>query len=170
MTEVCAFKNAAKLLLVMSIIQRSLLDAAVGSETNIKNVEEQQSCINVANAMAFARLEIQQKTLSELEQRVQQKTSELQSKRLQFQETVDRYDSIVRNVDQILIDIYSKMKPELAALQLANLDDDSAAGLLLKLKPKSAGAILGEMDAFHAALLAKKIAEFSSVRPGAKKP
>ncbi len=170
MTENCALRHAAKLLLAMLSISGSTLVVAVGAESNNKTSDDQQSCINVANAIASARLEIQQKLLSDLEQRVQLKTSELQSKRAQFQETIDHYESIVRNVDDILINIYSKMKPESAALQLANLDDDSAAGLLLKLKPKSAGAILSEMDAYHAALLAKKISDFSSVHLGAKKP
>lgn len=131
--------------------------------------DNQQYCANIANVTAAARLAAQQKQLGELNQQLQKRLTELEAKRAELQELVDRYDDFIKKSDEALVNVYSKMKPEAAATQLTNLDEDSAAALLLRLKPKNSSAILSEMDSFHAALLAKKIAIFSSMKPGAKK-
>lgn len=142
---------------------------AVAGQVEVQNHETQQYCGNIANVIAVARVELQQKRLSELEQQLQQRLAELQTRRSQFQELLDRYDALIKKTDETLITVYSKMKPESAAIQIANLDDELAASLLLQLKPKNSSAILSEMDAFHAALLAKKIVGFSSLKRGPQK-
>jgi flagellar motility protein MotE (MotC chaperone) len=144
--------------------------SAIAGQAEVKGHENQQYCGNIANAIVVARAEMQQKRLVELEQQLQQRLTEFQSRRSQFQELLDRYDALIKKTDDTLINVYSKMKPESAATQLANLDDESAASLLLQLKPKNSSAILSEMDAFHAALLAKKIVVFSSLKHGPQKP
>ncbi|MFY9627820.1 MAG: MotE family protein [Methylocystis sp.] len=129
----------------------------------------QQNCVNVANVATAARMAFQEKKLSELEQRLEHKLTEIQTRRQELKELLDRYDAFTNKADDTVIDIYSKMKPESAASQLANLDDESAAAILIKLRPKSSSAILNEMDTFHASLLTKKIVLFSSLKHGDKK-
>jgi len=99
----------------------------------------------------------QEKKLSELEQRLEHKLTEIQTRRQELKELLDRYDAFTNKADDTVIDIYSKMKPESAASQLANLDDESAAAILIKLRPKSSSAILNEMDTFHASLLTRRL-------------
>jgi flagellar motility protein MotE (MotC chaperone) len=57
------------------------------------------------------------------------------------------------------------MQPERAAAQLSAMDDQMAAGILGKLKPSAAGAILDEMEAERAG----KLASFISGANGAEK-
>ena len=53
-----------------------------------------------------------------------------------------------------LVDIYKKMRPDAAALQISELDEMTAAAILLKLSPRTASTILNEMDPKLAARLA----------------
>jgi flagellar motility protein MotE (MotC chaperone) len=57
-----------------------------------------------------------------------------------------------------LVDIYAKMDPEAAALQLTQLDTGTATSVIRQLSPRGAGAILNVMEAKQAAKLAKAIA------------
>ena len=56
-----------------------------------------------------------------------------------------------------MVDIYSRMRPEAAAAQLAALDESTAAAVLIKLNSRTASAILGEMDIPRAVSLAQLI-------------
>ncbi len=158
--------TAATFLVLVLCALLGELRCAVATQVEAKSSESQQYCGNIANVIAVARAEAQQQRLSELEQQLQQRLAEIQTKSSQFRELLDRYDALIKRTDETLISVFSKMKPESAAIQLANLDDDSAASVLLQLKPKNSSAILSEMDAFHAALLAKKIVGFSSLKHG----
>ena len=132
--------------------------------------ETQQYCANVAAAAGAARMAYQESRLAELDQQLQKRLGELESKRAELQELLDRYDAFVRKTDETLVGVYARMKPDAAAAQLANLDEDSAAALLMQLKPKNSSAILNEMDAARGAQLTKKIAALSSMKRAGKKP
>ncbi|WP_281800366.1 hypothetical protein [Methylocystis echinoides] len=60
------------------------------------------------------------------------------------------------------------MKPDAAAAQLAELDEDIAAALVLQFKSKTSSAILSEMDAARAAALAKRISDLRKSSAGRK--
>lgn len=132
--------------------------------------ETQQYCANVAAAAGAARLAYQELRLAEIDQQLQKRLAELESKRAELQDLLDRYDAFVRKTDETLVGVYARMKPDAAAAQLANLDEDSAAALLMQLKPKNSSAILNEMDAVRGAQLTKKIAAVSSMKRAGKKP
>jgi flagellar motility protein MotE (MotC chaperone) len=132
--------------------------------------ETQQYCANVAAAAGAARMAYQEKQLAELDRQLQKRLADLESKRAELQDLLDRYDAFVRKADEALVSVYARMKPDAAAAQLANLDEDSAAALLMQLKPKNSSAILNEMDAVRGAQLTKKIAAVSSMKRAGKKP
>jgi flagellar motility protein MotE (MotC chaperone) len=123
----------------------------------------QQYCSNVAATAGAARIVRQEKQLQEIEQQVAKRVAELDAKRVDLQALIDKYDALVRKADETIVGVYTRMKPDAAAAQIANLDEEQAAALMLQLKPKSASAILGEMDAARAALVAKKMSSLSSI-------
>ena len=49
--------------------------------------------------------------------------------------------------------IYSRMRPDAAALQLVAMDEETAAAVMLRLEPKAASIILNEMEPGKAARL-----------------
>ena len=57
-----------------------------------------------------------------------------------------------------LVQIYSRMKPDLAAAQLAAMDEMTSAAIISKLSPKASSLILAEMEAAKAARLSSVIA------------
>jgi len=131
--------------------------------------EMQQYCSNVAAAAEAVLIAQQRKQLAELEQQVQRRVQELETKRGELQEVVDKYEAFFRRTDETLISVYTRMKPDAAAAQIAKLDEDVAASLIVQLKPKNSSAIMGEMEPTHAALLSKKIAALAATKRNGKK-
>jgi flagellar motility protein MotE (MotC chaperone) len=132
--------------------------------------DTQQYCANVAAAAGTARNARQEKRLVEIEQQIGQRLAELETKRTELQELLDRQDAFARKADESLTAIYTRMRPDAAAAQLSNMDEESAAALLFRLQPKNASAILNEIEAPRAAALTKKISSMSSLARAGKKP
>lgn len=124
----------------------------------------QRYCANIVATSAAAALTARERQLRELEQEIKQRLGELEAKRVEIQQAMDRYESVIRKAGDALVNVYSLMKPDAAAAQIASLDDDAGAGLLLRLKPKSSSAILSEMETSRAAALTKRLAELSAAR------
>jgi flagellar motility protein MotE (MotC chaperone) len=123
-----------------------------------QNQDVRQYCSNIAVAAESARLARQQKELTELEQKLEKRLAEFEAKRAQLQGLVDRREAFDRKTDEALVGLYSRMKPDSAAAQLAQLEEDAAAALLVRLKAKISSAILNEMDAARGAAIARRIA------------
>ena len=66
--------------------------------------------------------------------------------------------------------IYTKMRADAAALQLANMPDEGAAAILTKLNARNASAILSEMEAARAAQLARMMTEMGKTGAGKTEP
>ena len=79
---------------------------------------------------------------------------ELEVKRAEYQQWLKQRDAMLRGATDNLLAIYSRMKPEAASAQLAAINEFTAAGVLMKLNPRVASAILNEMPADRAAQLA----------------
>lgn len=128
----------------------------------------QQYCSNVAASVEAARQERRQKQLADLEQQLASRVAALEAKQRELRMLLDRLESFERKSNDALVGLYSAMKPETAAAQIAQLDDDVAAALMLQLKTKASSAILGEMEAARGAAVAKKIAQLRSSNEGNK--
>jgi flagellar motility protein MotE (MotC chaperone) len=120
-------------------------------------------CENIADPALDARFLHQKTELAHLEDELAKKTTLLEAKRTEFQEWLKRRDDFIAKAEGNLVKLYSKIKPDAAALQLAALDEEAAAALLLKLSAKSSSAILDQMDTAKAARLV-------SVMIGAARP
>lgn len=148
----------------------ALAAPCVGGEAAAPSAHDiQQYCANVAASAEALRLERRRKQLSELETQMASRLSTLDAKQQELRALLDRLEAFERKTSDALVGLYSRMKPEAAAAQLAQIDDDVAAALMLQLKTKISSAILGEMEASRGAALAKKIADMRNVTDG-KKP
>lgn len=112
-----------------------------------------QYCRNTADAVAEARLAWQTWTLVALEDKLKLRLAELDKKKAEFEHWVERRVKILAEVEDQVVSIYARMRPDAAALQLATLGEDTAVAVLAKLKPRKAGEILNEMEPARAAQL-----------------
>ncbi len=112
-----------------------------------------QYCTNIADAAVDARIAWQRQNLAEAEKLVQQKATELEAKTAEFQRWLQRRDEFVERAKKTVVDIYTKMRPDAAALQLQSLDEETAAAVLVKLDARAASAVMNEMDPMQAARL-----------------
>jgi flagellar motility protein MotE (MotC chaperone) len=128
-----------------------------------------QFCKSIANAATDARFVWQKQTLADTEKQVEKRVEELNTKIVEYQKWLARRDEFSRKAQSIIIDIYAKMKPDAAALQLTALDEETAAAVITKLTPKISSAVMAEMDAKKAARLTAIIAG-SSKGPKGKPP
>jgi len=113
-----------------------------------------QYCTNIADAAIDARIAWQRQNLAEAEKQITARTEELEAKTAEFQRWLARRDAFSERAQKAVIDIYTKMKPDAAALQLQAMDEEMAAAVLVKLDARSASAVMNEMDAQKAARLA----------------
>lgn len=131
--------------------------------------DAQQYCANIAAAAGAARNVRQEKQLLEIEQQIARRLSELDAKRRELQEVLDRHDALVKRIDDGLVAIYARMRADSAAAQVAGMEEEVAAALLMRLQPKQSSSILNEMEASRAVALTKKIAGFSTFARSGRK-
>lgn len=130
-----------------------------GSTSKLPEGDPQLYCVNIADKAADARAAWQTKTINDLEAKLDQRIKELEAKRAELEQWLKKRDEILARAGEQLVVIYSGMKPDAAALQIAALDDATAAGVIAKLKPRTASAILGEMEPGRAAQITKALVQ-----------
>ena len=116
-------------------------------------------CANIADLAADARHMLQMKTLEELEKRIDQKIVLLEAKRAESEAFLKKRNDAIKETRQDLVDIFSKMKPDVAAAQFEILDVETSASILKELNARVAGTILNEMKAPIAAAITVKMAQ-----------
>lgn len=120
-------------------------------------------CHNIEDAALDARFLFQKAELIRLQEELAKRTSALEAKRAEYQQWLKRRDEFIAKAEGGLVELYSKIKPDAAAAQLAAVDEEAAAALLLRLNARNSSAILNQMDSTKAARLV-------SVMIGAAKP
>jgi flagellar motility protein MotE (MotC chaperone) len=111
-------------------------------------------CSSVADPAVDARLAWQLKELEKAESLLRERIAEVEAKRAEYEKWMSLRDEFLKKAEASVVEIYSRMKPEAAATQIAGMADDTAAAVLAKLSPRSASAIFDEMDPARAAHLA----------------
>ncbi|MET0258503.1 MAG: MotE family protein [Burkholderiales bacterium] len=119
----------------------------------------QNYCSNIADPALDQRNALQLARLKDAETQVSAKIDELEAKRQEVQSWLADRKAFMDSTSDIMISIYSGMKPDAAASQLAGLDRPVAAALLARLKSRQASAILAEMPAPIAAEISRVIIE-----------
>lgn len=122
-------------------------------------------CASIADAAADARFAWQKRTLSEMEKELEQRIVILEKRTAEYREWLARRDAFVKKAQESLVRIYTRMRPDAAASQLAAMDEETAAAVLTKLNPRNASAILNEMPPGPAARLTMTLAGAAKVPP-----
>lgn len=132
----------------------------------------QQYCFNTADSAADARFAWQAKKIQDMETELDKKAQQLEAKTEEYKRWLERRDAFSRKAHEKLVGFYTRMRPDAAALQLATLDEEMAAAVVMKLQTKVASQIMGEMDPERAAKIASIISGAGKIppdKPGAVK-
>jgi flagellar motility protein MotE (MotC chaperone) len=132
------------------------LPSSIDSKSPMTDI--QRFCSNNAATAGDARAAWQAAKLIELEEQVKQRIAELEAKRAEYEQWLKKREEVMKKAEDGVVAIYSRMRPEAAALQLSAMDDDMAATLLTKLPPRTASAILNEIEPGRAARLTNTMA------------
>ncbi len=110
-------------------------------------------CANIAIPARDARYQLQKKILTDLQKRIDEQLillQDLHQKNIKFEaEQTEK----AKSVQKAVTDIYSKMKPDVAAAQLELLDPEMAVAILNQLNVRAASSILNEMKGNSAAVI-----------------
>jgi flagellar motility protein MotE (MotC chaperone) len=123
-------------------------------------------CSNVADPAVDARLAWQLKELERAESLLRERIAEVETKRAEYEKWMALRDEFLKKAEASVVEIYSRMKPEAAATQIAGMSDETAAAVLAKLSPRSSSAIFNEMDTARAAHLADLLGGMRRVDDG----
>lgn len=115
-------------------------------------------CSNITDAAQDARFAWQAKTISDMEKELDKRISTIDEKSAELKAWVEQREKFLEMANEGLVEIYSIMRPDAAALQLEAMNEVTAAAIVMKLPPKVAGAVLSEMEAEKAARMTATIA------------
>lgn len=117
----------------------------------------QQYCFNTADSASEARFAWQAKKIRDMEAELDKKAQQLEAKTEEYKHWLERRDEFSRKAHEKLVGFYTGMRADAAAVQLATLDEEMAAAVVMKLQTKVASQIMGEMDPERAAKIASII-------------
>jgi len=80
-------------------------------------------------------------------------------KEAEYEEWLRRRNEVLEKADETVVSIYARMRPDAAALQLTNMNEEIAAAVIARLNPRVASAVLNEMEPARAAQLANVITD-----------
>lgn len=123
-------------------------------------------CSNVADPAIDARLAWQLKELEKAESLLRERIAEVEAKRAEYEKWMALRDDFLKKAEASVVEIYSRMKPDAAATQIAGMADETAAAVLAKLSPRSSSAIFNEMETGRAAHLADLLGGMRRVDDG----
>ena len=123
-------------------------------------------CSNVADPAVDARLAWQLKELEKAENQLRERIAEVEAKRAEYEKWMALRDDFLKKAEAGVVEIYSRMKPDAAATQIAGMADETAAAVLAKLSPRSSSAIFNEMETARAAHLADLLGGMRRVDDG----
>lgn len=124
--------------------------------------EVEAYCANIVDSARDQRYLIQKRELGDLQVQVNDRIKMLEQRRDEFQTWLKKRDDFLRVAEGTLVEIYKKMKPDAAATQLALVNPEIAAAVIMNLDARLSSSILNEMEADKAAMLAGIIADAAS--------
>jgi len=132
--------------------------APAASPPSDSDGEAAQFCRNITDAASDARFGWQVRVLEDLDKQVKESTTRLEAKRAEYEDWLKRREDFLRKVEDGVVEMYGRMRPDAAALQIASMSEEVALSVLMKLKPRASSAILGEMEPTRAARLTDSLA------------
>ena len=126
-------------------------DQTLPAEPQLSEIE--RFCGNIADEARDRRYTLQVAELEKLRTDVDARIELLEAKRAEYEGWVTRRETFMKQAEENIVQIYSRMRAEAAAQQLTELRAEMAASILMKLDPRVASVILNEMDMKAAASL-----------------
>lgn len=149
-----------------AILAGPMVSAAMGEEqqeprpasTVTGNSLAEHYCANIADAAQDARFAWQVKTITEMEKELDKRIAIINEKSAELKAWIEQREKFLEMANDGLVEIYTKMRADAAAQQLAAMNEVTAAAIVMKLPPKIASAVLSEMEAEKAARMTATIA------------
>lgn len=132
---------------------KAMDELPAGSEAEIERL-----CGNILDPVREQRYALQVAELEALQAKIQERIDLLETKRVELEQWATKREEFAKQASSMLVDVYASMKPDAAAERLETIDGGLTAALMLKLKPRSAAAILSEMNKEKAALITRIMA------------
>lgn len=129
-----------------------------------------QYCINISSAAADARFAWEKKSMEEVVKEIDERIARLEEKTEEYKKWLAKRDEFANLAQLDLVTIYSKMKPDAAAAQMADMNEELAAALLMKLKPTNSSAILNEINPAKGARLSMIVALAAQTQQAGRRP
>lgn len=150
---------AAVLMLAMPGAQAEERPVIVTSQASADEIRE--FCTNISDKARDQRYLLQRQELEKLQQDVDSRIETLEKRRAEYEDWLRRRNEFLKTAEAGLVEIYKKMKPDAAAVQLEKVRPEVASAIVMKLNPRMSSLILSEMKPETAALLASIIASAS---------
>jgi len=154
-------------LIVLAGLIVSMSSLRVGAADGKENAQERairMYCTSMRDKAVDARFVWQHRALKELDRDVAARVEELKKRTEEYRKWYRLRHEFAERATDMLVKVYSGMRPDAAAAQLSAMQEMTAAALVLKLETRVASAILNEMAAAKAARLSSIIAD--SARKG----
>jgi flagellar motility protein MotE (MotC chaperone) len=159
MTESTIITSLRPMVLAAGLLIGTAAHHAVLAQEVKAEAKAGQYCTNIADAASDARFALQKQALADMEKEIEGRIKVLEAKRAEYEEWLRRRNEVLAKADETIVLIYSRMRPDAAALQLTNMDEEIAAAVIAKLNPRVASAVLNEMEPGRAAQLANVITD-----------
>lgn len=114
-------------------------------------------CEAVVDVASDARFAWQAKTLEAMRVDLEERAAKLEEKRAETELWLKRRQEFLDRTEGRIVSIYSRMRADAAAAQIAAMQDDAAVALLSKIDARAASAIFNEMEPGRAAHLTSVI-------------
>lgn len=118
----------------------------------------QQYCSSILDATSAAQIAQQTRNLQKAQKEIDDRIALLTAKAAVLKSWMKLREDFVAHATDSLVQIYSRMKPDSAAVQLAAMNEMTSAAIISRLSPKVSSPIMAEMDAAKAARLSAVIA------------
>ncbi|MGL4722186.1 MAG: MotE family protein [Desulfovibrionaceae bacterium] len=127
------------------------------TETNSRQERESENAMQKKIMVREKELDKKEKELQNLEANINKKLQELQNIQKQLDNTLKDIETAKNKNLLHLIDVYSNMKSQQAAVVLENLDEKIAIQILSGMKGRKAGEILSFVETNKAAKLSEQL-------------
>lgn len=118
----------------------------------------QQYCSSIMDTATAAQIAQQTRNLEAAQKQLDDRIAVLTEKAEVLKSWIKLREEFSARATDYLVQMYTKMKPDAAAAQIAAMDEMIAAAVMSKLTPKVSGLIMTEMSAEKAARLSAVIA------------
>jgi flagellar motility protein MotE (MotC chaperone) len=130
----------------------------------------QQYCASVGDIASRTRTEADRRSIADMTEQLDKRIGLLDQKIAEHKSWLAKREEFLASAQGSLVRIFSRMKSEAAAAQLAAMPEISAAAIVAKLEPKAASGVLAEMDPVKAARLTTIMAGAAELAAAAVPP